>query len=151
MQHTKWVKRINYSRKKRKITNTDSNEELGDLFHMDQAESINPGRPLTHIDRNNTKKIHVVTIFVDSFSKKVFISFQRSTRATEAVTSKQEVKVEANISGVRMNSYRADNGIFKAVEFKAGISDKDQTITYCGVGAYHQNSIVEIYIIMLIC
>ena len=47
----------------------------GDLVHMEQAESTNPGIPLTHSGRNCKKKIHVVTIFVDSMSKKIFSGF----------------------------------------------------------------------------
>ena len=55
---------------------------------MGQVKSTNPGSPLTHSGRNNTNKIHVVTIFADSISKKVFPGFQRSTGATETITSK---------------------------------------------------------------
>ena len=57
------------------ITKKRSIRDPGDLIHMDQAESTNSGRPLTHSGRNSTKNIHVKTIFVDSISHKVYAGF----------------------------------------------------------------------------
>ncbi len=65
---------------------------------MDQAESTNPGRLLTHSGRNCRQKIHAVTLFVDS-------RFQRSTNATETVKSKQEFGTESMFSGVGLKSF----------------------------------------------
>ena len=61
-----------------RIANNDSIKEPGYLFYMDKAESTNPGRPLIHSGRDSKKKMHVVTIFIESIPKKVFIGFQRS-------------------------------------------------------------------------
>ena len=125
------------------------NEEIknpGDLVNMDQAESTNPGRPLTHSGRNCKQKIHVVTIFVDIISKKVFAGFQCSTNATETVKSKQEFEIESMSCGVGLKSFRADNGIFRSAEFHIDLQEKDQRITFCGVGAHHQNGVAERHI-----
>ena len=132
------------------IAKKGSIKDPGDLIHMDQAESTNPGRPLTHSGRNSTKKIHVVTIFVDSISHKVYAGFQQSTGATETVASKQEVEIDAKSCGVNLKAFRADNGIFKSVEFRYDLDDKDQRITFCGVGAHHQNGVAERYIRMFV-
>ena len=70
---------------KRKITDTASIKEPGDLTNMDQAESTNPVRPFKHSGRNSTKKIHIVNIFVQTVSKKVYVGFQQSTGAEETV------------------------------------------------------------------
>ena len=61
----------------------------GDLIHMDQAESSTPGRPLTHSGKNNKRKILVVSLFVDSISKKIFCEFQDSTGAEETIKAKR--------------------------------------------------------------
>ena len=53
---------------------------------------------------------------------------------------------ECKQSGVKLKSFRGDNGIYKAAEFRAELRDNDQHITYCGVGAYHQNGVAERYI-----
>ena len=39
--------------------------------------------------------------------------------------------------------YHADNGRFADHGFIGAINTKDQKITFCGVGAHHQNDIIE--------
>ena len=39
---------------------------------------------------------------------------------------------------------------FKAAEFKADLEENDQSISFCGVGAHHQNGVAERYIRMFI-
>ena len=134
------------ARGKTPIVNKEDITDPGDLVHMDQAESTNPGRPLTHSGRNCKQKIHVVTIFIDSISKKVYAGFQRSTNAKETVNSKLEFEIDSMYSGVGLKSFRADNGIFKSTEFKLDLTEKDQRITFCGVGARHQNGVAERHI-----
>ena len=98
---------------------------------------------LTYSGKNNKDKIFIVTLFVDSISKKIFIEFQHSTGAKETIDSKHRMERDAFHSGVKIKSYRADNGIFKAGEFRLDMDKQDQQITYCGVGAHHQNGIAE--------
>ncbi len=45
--------------------------------------------------------------------------------------------------GVHIKHYHADNGRFKDNLFIKSIEDKGQTISFCGVGAHHQNGIAE--------
>ena len=63
------------SEKKKKIAKDSIVLSLGDLMHMDQAESSTPGRPLTNSGKNNKKKIFIVSLFVDSISKDFFCEF----------------------------------------------------------------------------
>ena len=42
-----------------------------------------------------------------------------------------------------MKHYHADNGRFADNGFLQSVNSKDQEITFCGVGAHHQNGIVE--------
>ena len=109
---------------------------------MNQAESTTAGRPFTHSGKN-IEKIFIVTLFVDSVSKRVFVEFQRSTGATETVASKHSIERQARDAGVEIKSFRADNGIFKAAEFKTDLELNDQSITFCGMGAHHQNGVAE--------
>ena len=39
--------------------------------------------------------------------------------------------------------YHADNGRFSGNGFIESVNGKDQKITFCGVGAHHQNGIIE--------
>ena len=59
---------------------------------------------------------------------------------------KQNMEREANICGVNIKSFRADNGVFKSKEFKLELEENGQAVTFCGVGAHHQNGISERYI-----
>ena len=45
--------------------------------------------------------------------------------------------------GHTSKSWHADNGIYAEKDFKEAVSFADQTITFCGVGAHHQNGIAE--------
>ena len=47
---------------------------------------------------------------------------------------------------VRVQSYRADNGRFAEKAFQDEVAHCNQVITYCGVGAHHQNGSIERYI-----
>lgn len=53
----------------------------------------------------------------------------------------------ANSHGVEIKGYHADNGRFAEAEFRDDCKACDQTITYCAVGAHHQNGIAEAGII----
>ena len=124
----------------------DELKEPGDLIHMDQAESSTAGRLLIFSGKNNKNKVFIVTLFVDSISKKVFAKFQRRTGAEETLNSKCSMEREAKTNGITRKAFRSDNRVFKAAEFRVDIDSLDQCITYCGVAVHHQNVIVERYI-----
>ena len=50
---------------------------------------------------------------------------------------------EAKNCGISIKAFKSDNGIFKAAVFKVDLKNPDQSITYCGVSAHHQNGIIE--------
>jgi len=43
----------------------------------------------------------------------------------------------------KVKHYHADNGRFANNEFLEAANDRDQIITFCGVGAHHQDGIIE--------
>ena len=51
-------------------------------------------------------------------------------------------------SGRNVKHYHADNGIFADKGFIDAINTKYQKITFCGVGAHHQNGILFLFSIM---
>ena len=44
--------------------------------------------------------------------------------------------------GVQINSFHADNGIYAEKAFDE-VAESGQTMSFCRVGAYHQNGIAE--------
>jgi len=61
----------------------------------------------------------------------------------ETLKSKLAFEKFALSPGVHIKHYHADNGRFKDNLFTKSIEDKGQTISFCGVGAHHQNGIAE--------
>jgi hypothetical protein len=115
----------------------------GDLIHMDQAVSSLPGRWLTASGKPSKKKCTTISIFVDSVSNKIFAEFQSGATAAETLHSKKIVEQQAFHENVKFKKFCADTGIYKSKEFHANIEDCGQTITFCGVGAHHQNGLSE--------
>ncbi len=52
-------------------------------------------------------------------------------------------RVSPLVPVIHIKHYHADNGRFKDNLFIKSIEDKGQTISFCGVGAHHQNGIAE--------
>ena len=46
-------------------------------------------------------------------------------------------------AGQTINNYHANNGIFYDNGFVVAINEKDQKLTFCGMGAQHQNGIID--------
>ena len=69
-------------------------------------------------------------------------------RALETILIKS-IKVKAayeqmaSTFGIRVKKFHIDNGIFVEEGFKSDVSNNNQTISYCGVGAHFQNGISE--------
>ena len=61
----------------------------------------------------------------------------------DMVLSNQAYERVAKSYGVKVKSYHADNLRFNDKNFKGDILKGGQTITFCGVGAHHQNAVVE--------
>ena len=118
----------------------------GQLVHVDQGICSQPGRPMTLSGQNNSNKITVFTLFVDSISKKLSISFQHSTKAEATIDGKNVFEREAAAENVKIHNYRADNGTFRAKAFIDDCTAKDQRVTFCGVGAHWQNGVAERHI-----
>ena len=121
-------------------------KQPGDLIHTDQAETTQPGRPLTHSGWNNRNKIFVFTIYFNSISKRGFVEFQHSTDADANISGKHRMERYATKHNVKIRNFRADNGIFKSAEFRADLRKHDQDISFAAVGAHGMNGIAERFI-----
>ena len=67
----------------------------------------------------------------------------RDLTLDEILLAKTSFEWHANEGGVNIDSYRADSGRFADSRFQQAVKDCNQKITYCAVGAHHQNGIVE--------
>jgi hypothetical protein len=88
-------------------------------------------------------RIWGATIFVDHYSDYVFVALMRDLTLDETLLAKASFERHANKGGVNIESYHADNGCYAHSGFQQAVKDCNQKITYCAVGAHHQNGIVE--------
>ena len=48
-----------------------------------------------------------------------------------------------NLAGVKVKNYHSDNGVYDATTFRNDCLAKDQSQSFSGVGAKHQNAVAE--------
>ena len=82
-------------------------------------------------------------IFVDHFSDFIYSHLIRGTTSQETLDAKHAYERVAKAHGVKVESYHADNLRFNDNNFTGDCVRAGQEITFCGVGAHHQNAIVE--------
>jgi hypothetical protein len=110
---------------------------------MDQLVLEQPGLIPQMAGFLTNLQIWGATIFVNHFSDYVYVALMRDLSLDETLLEKSSFERHANDGGVSINSYQADNGRFADAGFQKALKDANQKITYCAVGAHHQNGIVE--------
>ena len=83
------------------------------------------------------------TKFLDHVSDYGYVHLMRDLTLDETLLAKGEMEKVMEQVGIYVKHYHADNGIFADNGFINAINTKDQKITFCGVGAHHQNGIIE--------
>jgi hypothetical protein len=67
----------------------------------------------------------------------------RNFTLKETLLKKQAYKKVLAHAGRRAKHYHANNGRFLDRGFHQDVDDKGQSISFCGIGAHHQNGIIE--------
>jgi hypothetical protein len=115
----------------------------GDCVSVDQLESSVPGLIGQLKGKLTVRRYKVATVFVDHFSGLSYVHLQTSTNAEETLNAKMEFEKYARSFGVSVSHYHADNGRFSDNEWRDDVMLKGQRLTFCGVGAHHQNGRAE--------
>jgi hypothetical protein len=110
---------------------------------MDQLVSVQPGLIPQIAGFLTNLQIWGAAVFVDHYSDYVYVSLMQDLTLDKTLLAKSAFERHANDGGVSITSYQADNGRFTDSRFKKAIKDANQSITFCAVGAHHQNGIVE--------
>jgi hypothetical protein len=113
---------------------------------MDQLVSAQPGLIPQMASFLTNLRIWGATAFLDHFSDYVYVALMQDLGLDETLLAKSSFKWHANEGGISINSYCADNGHFADAGFQKAIKEANQTITFCAVGAHHQNGIVKRWI-----
>jgi hypothetical protein len=118
--------------------------EPGEQVSIDQYVSGVPGRqPETKGREPPSKRFNGGTIFVDHATSYVYIHHQILLRGGETLQAKRAFEQLVLSHGATVKAYHADNAPFGFPEFKQDVLNKQQTITYSGVGAHHQIGVAE--------
>ena len=116
----------------------------GEKVSMDHFVVSTPGRLFSSRGRERTDQAYKGgVIFVDHASGFVWVVPVVNFTAGEALRAKREFESEMMSMGVTVLRYHTDNGVFTAAEFQDSLAESQQTITFSGVGAHHQNSTAE--------
>jgi len=115
----------------------------GECVSIDQLISATPGLVAQTTGRLTRQRYKVATVFVDHYSDLDYVHVHETTSAEEAVQAKEAFENFAADKGVSIKHYHADNGIFASKGFRSAVALSGQTLSFCGVGAHHQNGICE--------
>ena len=80
---------------------------------------------------------------MDHATSKIDVYHQVSLGGSDTVRNKELYGQKAKEYGVKIQSYRGDNGVFKYQVFQEDIKKRDQLLTFSGVGTHGQNGVVE--------
>ena len=114
----------------------------GDGVSVDQIISAQPGLIPQMSGFLTSKRLWGATTFVDHVSDYVYVHLMRDFSLEETLLAKEAFEKVLAQAGRSAKHYDADNGRFADNGFIDAVNSKDQKITYCGVGAHHQNGIV---------
>ena len=132
------------SRGKQKNIRKDGQIHPGDGTSVDQLESRHPGLvPQTKGFHRTTERYVGATIFVDHATNYTYVHMIKDFTGEENMEAKQAYEAKADQHGVRVRSYHGDNGRFAEALWITDASEKNQSMSFCGVGSHFQNGIAE--------
>ena len=121
----------------------DDIKDPGDMVCIDHLISIQPGLMPRISGRHTTDRITATVMFKDVISGFTYGHLMTSCDLEQTLEAKYAFEKLAATYGVKIKRYHADNGHFACKGFREAVSEAGQKITFCGVGAHHQNGIIE--------
>jgi hypothetical protein len=120
-----------------------SETQPGDGTSVNQIVSAQPGLIPQMAGFLASDRIWGTTNFCDHASNFVYVQLMRNFTLEETLLANRAYEKVLKQAGRTALHYHADNGRFTDKGFHKDINDKGQEITFCGVGAHHQNGIIE--------
>ena len=115
----------------------------GQIILVDQMVSPVPGFIAQMTGKVTVKRYKYATAFVDQASKVGCVHLQKSADADETVEAKIAFEAFMQTMGIKVETYHADNGIFRAHKWVNACNNKGQRLTFAGVNAHHQIGVAE--------
>ena len=121
----------------------DKITEPGETVGVDQLISAQPGLVPQDKGIMTRARIWAATVFVDYVTGYIHVGLMTDQSGEATLQCKHDFEHLSATRGVDINHYHADNGRFAEKSFTDDVQSNGQRITYCGVGAHHQNGITE--------
>ena len=93
--------------------------------------------------RPTTRRYKYATVFIDHYSDFTYAHLHESNTAEEVLAGKLAFERHSFSSGVKIRHYHCDNGVFADKDFITSCNNMQQTYSFCGVNAHHQNGVAE--------
>ena len=113
------------------------------MVSIDQLESPVPGFVPIAKGQPTVRKYCGASLFVDHASDFTYIHMNHHVATDETIDANHAFERLAEQYGERFLHYHCDNGRFADKAFVDDVRTAHQTITFCGVGAHHQNGVAE--------
>ena len=120
-----------------------SKTQPGDVTSVDQIVLAQPGLLPQMAGFLTSNRIWGTTNLGDHMSDFVYVHLMHNFTLKETLLAKRAYEKVLKQAGCTARHYHADNGWFSDKGLHKDIDDKGQEITFCGVGAHHQNGIIE--------
>ena len=115
----------------------------GEVVSVDQMVSPTPGLIAQMTGILTTKRYKYATVYVDQATRLGYVYLQKTATAEETIKGKIAFEIYCLNNGIKVRSYHADNGIFRANAWVNHCNLNNQGITYAAVNAHHQNGVAE--------
>ena len=130
-------------RKEKRFDKKTGANKTGDGVSVDQIVSAQPGIIPKMSGFFTNQRLWGATTFVDHVRNYLYLHLMRDLSLTETLLSKSAMEKVMSQAGRTVKHYHAGNGRVADNGFIDAVNGKDQKITFCGVGAHHQNGIIE--------
>ena len=115
----------------------------GGVVGVDHLISAQPGLVPQAKGSLTRARIWAATIFIDYATGFVHVGLMSDESGDLTLEAKHNFEHLCATRGIKVKAYHADNGRFAEKTFLSDVKRRLQRITFCGVGAHHQNGIAE--------
>ena len=115
----------------------------GAVVSIDKLESPIPGFVPIARGQPTTSRYRGASVFTDHASGFTYVHLHQAMTTQETLDAKHAFERIAEQHAVRIRHYHCDNGCFADHAFMDDVRKAGQTITFCGIGAHHQNGVAE--------
>ena len=113
------------------------------MVSVDQLESPVPGFVPIARGQPTTSRYHGASVFADHVTCFTYVHLHQAMTTQETLDAKHAFERLAHQHAVRIRHYHCNNGRLADRAFMDDVCKAGQTITFCGVGAHHQNGVAE--------